>query len=104
MIYHYPIPEWVFPLHSLTLEYLDGLRFDTEQAATLRAIGEYRGKQALFYAQAPEVLKGLRLRIRREVARGQSGRDRRRPKCRAFLESPQPSGCGSTTESMSSRN
>jgi Fic family protein len=47
-------------LHSLTPEYLDRLRFDAEQAATLRAIGEYRGKQALFYRQAPQVLKGLR--------------------------------------------
>jgi Fic family protein len=48
------------PLHSLTSDYLDHLRFDGQQAATLRAIGEYRGKQALFYRQAPEVLKGLR--------------------------------------------
>jgi Fic family protein len=47
-------------LHSLTPEHLDRLRFDAQQAATLRAIGEYRGKQALFYAQAPEVLQGLR--------------------------------------------
>jgi hypothetical protein len=47
-------------LHSLTPEYLDRLRFDADQAATLRAIGEYRGKQALFYRQAPEMLKGLR--------------------------------------------
>jgi Fic family protein len=44
----------------LTPEYLDRLRFDAEQAAALRAIGEFRGKQALFYRQAPEVLKGLR--------------------------------------------
>ena len=48
------------PLHSLTLQYLERLRFDAEQAATLRAVGEYRGKQALYYVQAPEVLKGLR--------------------------------------------
>jgi hypothetical protein len=47
-------------LHSLTPEYLTRLRFDPNQAATLRAIGEYRGKQELFYRQAPEVLKGLR--------------------------------------------
>jgi Fic family protein len=44
---------------SLTAEYLAGLRFGADQAATLRAIGEYRGKQELFYRQAPEVLKGL---------------------------------------------
>lgn len=47
-------------MHSLTPEYLAALRFDASQAATLRAIGEYRGKQQLFYRQAPEVLKGLR--------------------------------------------
>ena len=47
-------------MHSLTPEYLTRLRFDANQAATLRAIGEYRGKQELFYRQAPEVLKGLR--------------------------------------------
>jgi Fic family protein len=47
-------------LHSLTPKYLDRLRFDAQQGATLRAIGEYRGKQELFYRQAPEVLKGLR--------------------------------------------
>ena len=47
-------------LNSLTLDFLAQLRFDSNQAATLRAIGEYRGKQELFYRQAPEVLKGLR--------------------------------------------
>ena len=47
-------------MHSLKPEYLAALRFDANQAATLRAVGEYRGKQALFYRQAPEVLKGLR--------------------------------------------
>src|SRR5688572_22550533 len=65
---HYPIYRVAFPqfpdlglrLHSLTPEYLARLRFDANQAATLRAIGEYRGKQELFYRQAPEVLKGLR--------------------------------------------
>lgn len=47
-------------MHSLTPEFLNSLRFDVTQAASLRAIGEYRGKQELFYRQAPEVLKGLR--------------------------------------------
>jgi Fic family protein len=45
---------------SLTPEFLARLRFNAGHAATLRAIGEYRGKQELFYRQAPEVLKGLR--------------------------------------------
>jgi Fic family protein len=46
-------------VHSLTERFLASLRFDTEQAATLRAIGEFRGRQELFYRQAPEALKGL---------------------------------------------
>ena len=45
---------------SLTPEFLDRLRFDASHVATLRAVGEYRGKQELFFRQAPEVLKGLR--------------------------------------------
>lgn len=44
---------------SLTAQFLTGLRFDAEQAATLRAIGEFRGRQELFYRQAPEVLARL---------------------------------------------
>lgn len=45
---------------SLTPEYLAKLRFDGKQLATLRALGEYRGKQRLYVAQAPEVLSDLR--------------------------------------------
>ncbi|MGH8264306.1 MAG: Fic family protein [Steroidobacterales bacterium] len=47
-------------MHSLAPEFLAKLRFHANHAATLRAIGEYRGKQELFFRQAPEVLKGLR--------------------------------------------
>jgi len=47
-------------MHSLAPAFLAELRFDATQLATLRAIGEYRGKQALFYQQAPEALKRLR--------------------------------------------
>jgi Fic family protein len=46
-------------MHSLTPDYLAKLRFDTQQLATLRALGEYRGKQ-LRFAQSPEVLSDLR--------------------------------------------
>ncbi len=45
-------------MHSLTLEYLAALRFDGTQAATLRTLGEYQGKQQLYAAQSPEALKG----------------------------------------------
>jgi Fic family protein len=47
-------------MHSLSPEYLAQLRFGTQQLATLRALGEYRGKQQLFVAQSPEVLSDLR--------------------------------------------
>ncbi len=47
-------------MHSLTPEYLAALRFDGAQAATLRTLGEYQGKQQLYAAQSPEALKGLR--------------------------------------------
>ncbi len=47
-------------MHSLTPDYLAKLRFDTQQLATLRALGEYRGKQRLYMAQSPEVLGDLR--------------------------------------------
>ena len=41
-------------------EYLAKLRFDAQQLATLRALGEYRGKQQLYVAQSPAVLSDLR--------------------------------------------
>ena len=47
-------------MQSLLPDYLAKLRFDAQQLATLRALGEYRGKQQLFVAQSPEVLSDLR--------------------------------------------
>lgn len=47
-------------MHSLTPDYLAHLRFDARQLATLRALGEYQGKQKLYVAQSPEVLSDLR--------------------------------------------
>ena len=47
-------------MHSLMPEYLESLAFGANQLATLHAVGEYRGKQALYFHQAPEILKGLR--------------------------------------------
>lgn len=47
-------------MHSLTPDYLAHLRFNAQQLATLRTLGEYRGKQQLFVAQSPEVLSDLR--------------------------------------------
>lgn len=47
-------------VHSLAPDYLAKLRFKAKQLATLRALGEYRGKQRLYIAQSPEVLSDLR--------------------------------------------
>lgn len=47
-------------MHSLKPTYLAGLRFDTLQLSTLRALGEYGGKQRLYVAQSREVLSDLR--------------------------------------------
>jgi hypothetical protein len=47
-------------MHSLTPDYLAKLRFDMQQLATLRALGEYCGKQRLYVAQSREVLSELR--------------------------------------------
>ena len=47
-------------MQSLSPQVLAKLRFDAQQMATLRALGEYRGKQQLFVAQSPEVLRDLR--------------------------------------------
>ena len=47
-------------MHSLTPGYLSALRFDGNQAATLRALGKYQGKQQLYATQSPEALKDLR--------------------------------------------
>ena len=47
-------------MRSLDEKYLDSLSFDAEQVTNLRAIGEYRGKQALYFKQSPETLESLR--------------------------------------------
>lgn len=48
-------------MNSLNLDYLDKINFSSQQVGILRALGEYRGKQALFFKQSPEVLKSLQL-------------------------------------------
>lgn len=53
--------EAILKMSSLDLEYLNILTFTAEQISTLRALGEYRGKQALFFKQSPEALKSLQL-------------------------------------------
>lgn len=47
-------------MHSLASNYLAALRYDGLQVATLRTLGEYRGKQQLFVEQSPEILNDLR--------------------------------------------
>ncbi|MGB7127601.1 MAG: hypothetical protein WBD50_00725 [Candidatus Rhabdochlamydia sp.] len=45
--------------HSLDEKYLQSLTFTAEQLTILRTIGEYQGKQGLYFQQSPEILKGL---------------------------------------------
>lgn len=47
-------------MHSLEPTFLDALSFNADQLKTIRAIGDARGRQALWYQQIPEVLKQLR--------------------------------------------
>ena len=47
-------------MQSLTPKFLSALRFDGLQVATLRVLGEYQGKQQLYFTQSPEALAGLR--------------------------------------------
>lgn len=46
-------------MHSLNKKFLNSLTFTAEQLSTLRTIGEYQGKQELYFKQSPEILKGL---------------------------------------------
>jgi Fic family protein len=47
-------------MRSLNLNYLESIRLSPSQATTLKKIGEYKGKQALFARQTPEILQTLR--------------------------------------------
>lgn len=47
-------------MNSLLAEYLDSLIFDKNHIATLRTIGEFKGKQELFSQQSAEVLNNLK--------------------------------------------
>jgi Fic family protein len=47
-------------MNSLSPEFLDKIRLSAEQGATLRKIGEHKGRQELFERQTPEVLDTLR--------------------------------------------
>lgn len=46
-------------MHSLDENYLKTLTFSVDQLTILRTIGEYQGKQELYFKQSPEILKGL---------------------------------------------
>jgi Fic family protein len=45
---------------SISPNLLNQLSFSSEELATIRAIGEYRGKQDLYAKQSPEILENLR--------------------------------------------
>ena len=46
-------------MHSLDENFLKSLTFTADQLTILRTIGEYQGKQELYFKQSPEILKGL---------------------------------------------
>lgn len=48
-------------MKSLQPAFLNQIRLSQEQASSLRAIGEYKGKQDLYKHQTPEVLKSLKM-------------------------------------------
>ncbi|NLD27602.1 MAG: Fic family protein [Myxococcales bacterium] len=45
---------------SLSDKYLESLSFTESNTSTLQKIGEYKGKQALFFQQTPEILESLK--------------------------------------------
>lgn len=47
-------------MRSLKEEYINKLSFTQEQLSTLKTLGSYQGKQALYYEQSPEALENLK--------------------------------------------
>jgi len=47
-------------MRSLNLNYLNSIRLSAQQASSLKKIGEFQGKQALFARQTPELLESLK--------------------------------------------
>jgi Fic family protein len=47
-------------MHSFKNNFINSLRFTPEQLSMLKVIGEFRGKQQLYFAQTPEILESLK--------------------------------------------
>lgn len=47
-------------MHSLRPEFINNLKFTEKHISYLKTLGEYKGKQELYYKQTPEVLKSLK--------------------------------------------
>lgn len=47
-------------MRSLTPLFIKKLAFDSEAVSSLKSIGEYKGKQTLFFTQTPEILNTLK--------------------------------------------
>src|SRR3989339_2112492 len=47
-------------MHSLNKIYYDKLIYSADMLTTLKIIGEFKGKQQLFYKQTPEILNSLK--------------------------------------------
>ena len=47
-------------MRSVNLNYLKAIKLSLVQASSLKKIGEFKGKQALFARQTPEILESLK--------------------------------------------
>ena len=69
-------------MRSLTDSYLDALTFTAKQASTIRALGEYRGRQKLYERQNPGLLEGLRAVAKIESTDASNRREGSSPEAR----------------------
>lgn len=55
-------------MNSIDSRFLQQIRFSPEQLRTIHAIGDFKGRQALWFQQVPEVLKSLQVSAKIESA------------------------------------
>ncbi len=53
-------------MSSLKYRHLDNFKFDAQKLATIRELGDYRGKQILYSKQSHEILESLQKTARIE--------------------------------------
>ena len=47
-------------MHSLSLNYLKSIGFSPDETTSIRVLGEFQGKQQLYFQQSPEFLESLK--------------------------------------------